>query len=726
MRLPTIRTFIFNKEHICVSLQLKVEQLTTSCFARWSAGFIKSTMHINSLIFTVLFGTMPMVVLPADEHFPDTTRIYSIDEVTVTEHYRNVEVRSSTPMHLLSENQLRRLNALQVSDAANHFSGVTIKDYGGIGGLKTISVRSLGANHTAVSYDGIIVNDNQSGQIDIGRFSLDNIEMLSLHNGQSDQLFQPARQFSSAAVLSIRSKNPFEKPGNNTHGQLSMKAGSFGLYNPSIFLSQKISQQLAGTLSAEWLSSHGRYPYKLYYHSSGTGEHTNEIRTNSDVRNLRLEGSLHGRFPEKASGWMRFYFYQAKRGLPGSTVLYASENFSTQRLNDRSFFARGHFTQHINQQWSWQWNGNYHSGNLHYIDTTYLNDLGRQESRYFQQEVYSSVAILYRAFPGLSFSFSSDGIAGRMDADFENETLTREFARPVRHTLLNVIAAKYVNESLMATTSILSTAVKETVKKGEAAPSRHRLSPYASATWKPFTEHEMRIRAFYKNIFRLPTFNDLYYARIGNARLKPETTHQWNAGITWASIPNETWTTVSFTADAFHNRVYNKIIALPTKNIFEWSMRNLGEVSVTGIDLTAETSILLRTDISLTASGGYSYQRALDITDPANGTYMHQIPYAPRISGSGRLQLNTPWADMAYNLLWSGKRYAGSENYAENRLDGYSDHSLSVAREISVGSNNTKLRFRAETLNIFNNNYTVVRWYPMPGRSYRLSATLHF
>ena len=27
---------------------------------------------------------------------------------------------------------------MQVSDAVKHFSGVTVKDYGGIGGLKTV------------------------------------------------------------------------------------------------------------------------------------------------------------------------------------------------------------------------------------------------------------------------------------------------------------------------------------------------------------------------------------------------------------------------------------------------------------------------------------------------------------------------------------------------------------------------------------------------------------
>ena len=100
-------------------------------------------------------------------------------------------------MQTLTRESLQNLNALQLSDALKHLTGVTVKDYGGIGGLKTISVRGLGASHTGVHYNGIAVSDVQTGQIDIGRFSLDNIENISLHSGQSDQIFMPAKAFSN-------------------------------------------------------------------------------------------------------------------------------------------------------------------------------------------------------------------------------------------------------------------------------------------------------------------------------------------------------------------------------------------------------------------------------------------------------------------------------------------------------------------------------------------------
>ena len=133
------------------------------------------------------------VSLSAQQQKVDTARTYSIPEVTVAEAYHTREVRAMAPTQVFSKEELKSLNVLQVSDAVKHFAGVTVKDYGGIGGLKTVSLRSLGAEHTAVGYDGITISDCQTGQIDIGRFSLDNVDRLSLSNGQSDNIFQIGR-----------------------------------------------------------------------------------------------------------------------------------------------------------------------------------------------------------------------------------------------------------------------------------------------------------------------------------------------------------------------------------------------------------------------------------------------------------------------------------------------------------------------------------------------------
>ena len=83
---------------------------------------------------------------------------------------------------------------VSVADAIRYFSGIQIKDYGGIGGLKTVNIRSMGTQHVGVFYDGIQLGNTQNGQIDLGRFSMDNMEAISVYNGQKSNTFQSAKQ----------------------------------------------------------------------------------------------------------------------------------------------------------------------------------------------------------------------------------------------------------------------------------------------------------------------------------------------------------------------------------------------------------------------------------------------------------------------------------------------------------------------------------------------------
>lgn len=54
----------------------------------------------------------------------------------------------------------------------------------------------------------------------------------------------------------------------------------------------------------------------------------------------------------------------------------------------------------------------------------------------------------------------------------------------------------------------------------------------------------------------------------------------------------------------------------------------------------------------------------------------------------------------------------------------YSDHSVSVSRELDLWKTHTTLA--VEVLNIANKNYEIVKNFPMPGRSFRASITLKY
>ena len=114
--------------------------------------------RLSGLLCALLF---PFAALYAQV---DTTTYHQLSGVEVLGKVRPSTTRESTPLQVMDKAGIERLGVQDLSEAVKRFSGVTVQDYGGIGGLKTVSVRSLGAKHTAVCYDGVTVTDAQSGQ----------------------------------------------------------------------------------------------------------------------------------------------------------------------------------------------------------------------------------------------------------------------------------------------------------------------------------------------------------------------------------------------------------------------------------------------------------------------------------------------------------------------------------------------------------------------------------
>ena len=672
-------------------------------------------------IFAVSCKLFLSTSLFAQQQRVDTARTYFIPEITVSDIYQTREVRSTAPLQIFSKDALKNLNALQVSDAVKHFAGVTVKDYGGIGGLKTISIRSLGAQHTAVGYDGITLTDCQTGQIDLGRFSLDNVDQLSLSNGQSDNIFQPARFFASAGILNIQTLTPQFEDGKRTNISASFKTGSWGLVNPSLLLEQRISRKWTVSANGEWMSSDGHYPYTLYYGNEEGDLSSREKRKNTDVQTFRAEAGLYGNFSDKEQWRLKAYYFQSSRGLPNATTFYYTH--SSQRLWDKNTFIQSQYKKEFNRQWVFQTSAKWNWSYQRYLDPNYKGSTGEIENSYYQQEYYLSGAVLYRLLNNLSFSLSSDGSINTMNANLN------DFAHPTRYSWLTAFAGKYVNNWLTLSASALATVIYEQADKGGSAGNHRKLSPYVSASFKPFDKEEFRIRIFYKDIFRLPSFNDLYYGETGNNKLKPENARQYNIGLTYSKDVCPFLPYLSATVDAYYNKITDKIIAYPTKNLAVWSMRNLGSVEIKGIDVTGNVSLQPCEKLRINLSGNYTYQRALDVTnsDPASEegrTYKHQIAYTPRVSGSGQVGIETSWVNLSYSFLFSGKRYAVGQNIAANRLDSYSDHSISASRDFRIKKVTTSLS--VEILNIMNKNYEIVKSFPMPGRSVRATFSVRY
>jgi hypothetical protein len=650
----------------------------------------------------------------------DITRKDSLQEVIITGMRPVYNLSSPAPVQVMNGRALERFKTQSVADAVRYFAGVQMKDYGGIGGLKTVDIRSMGTTQMAIFYDGIQLGNAQNGQIDLGRFSLDNMEAVSLYNGQKSEIFQSAKDYGSAGSIYLTSIQPKFAEGEKTKIRVAHKIASYemidfplsyGLTNPSVLWQQKLSDAASGTISAEWLHTNGRYRFRdrVYNNNGSVAYDTTAIRENSDVNAFRIEAGTNGTI-ENGEWNAKAYYYHSERGLPGPTV--RNVFWRNQRLWDRNFFLQGGSRKKMGKRYDFKLNAKYAHDYTHYIDkdeaSLWVNNT------YRQQEAYLSVINKYDILPCWSIS---------LPVDFQYNKLYN-FSYPQRYTMLAAFASALSLDWVKLQASLLSSMVRETVKAAPLPPDRNEWSPAVFASFKPFRKEDLHIRAFYKKAFRMPTFNDLYYTIIMSSFLKPEIAVQYDVGITCGKrFEHAVFRSITFQADAYHNQITDKLIATPTNRQFRWEMTNLGRVEIFGADVAAHAMFRV-SSLFLKTSLNYTWQRAEDRTNPAQPNYGQQIPYTPWHSGSVIVNAEYKNWGLNYSFIYTGERYNNQENIRRNHVQPWYTSDISLFREFEHRT--AKYKISAEVNNLLNQYYAVIENYPMPGRNYKLVMSVEF
>lgn len=621
----------------------------------------------------------------------DSTIHRDVEAVDVEAH---TQKRQAVPMQTMSAVEIQQLGVQNLADVVRHFGGTTVKDYGGVGGLKTVSVRGMGAAHTAVSYDGVVVSDCQAGPIDVGRFNIDNVETVMLAVGQTDDLLQPARAFASAAILSIVGKR-FGFDERKTRIDVGAKCGSFGTADARIAVAHKLTDRTAVSANADFMRANGEYRFTI-----PNREHPiRERRINSDIRSAFAELNLTTDDSSCFRNHLKAYGFYSERGLPGAVIFYNPT--ANERLWDKNFFVqddgrwrlRDNLIVRLQAKYNYSWN--------RYEDRNVMYTNGLRTDLNTQHEGYLSVAGMY-SLRFLSFSLAGDAAYNTLKSNMMGNP------QPRRLTLLSVANARFSAQHVAATATLAATHITENVEFGSRPDDINRLSPAFS--FKLFNRFAV-FRAILKETFRVPTFNELYYTTLGTTGLKPEVAREVNVGC---NLGTEDF---FVSADFYANRIENKIVAIPT--LYVWKMANYGEVEILGADIAVNKDAQFG-DFQLIATANYSYQRALDVTDKNSKLYKSQIPYTPRHSGNVSASLIYNKITLSLSSFVSSKRYFLEYNIKDNEIEPYAELSATLSRSFRIGQNT--LSARLSCINLTDKQYCLVQYYPMPGRNYQLQV----
>ena len=633
-----------------------------------------------------------------------------VAEVVVTQ---QLTYREVIPHQSLKGETLQRLSSLSVADALRYFSGVQLKDYGGVGGLKTVNVRSMGSHHVGVFYDGVEVGNAQNGVVDLGQFSLDNVEEVSLYNGQKSAIFQPATEFGNAGSVYIRTRRPKFSEGEHRHLRLQTRAASSDMLRLSSLWEERISASLCSSLNAEVLSSSGKYKFR-YRRKNADGSvayDTTAVRQNGDIWAVRLEGNLHGLF--NGGGWaLKGYTYHSQRGIPGAIVSNVWRR--GERQGDHNSFIQLSGQKAISSSFSTRWLAKYAYYNTHYVNRD--STTRHVDNRYRQQEVYLSSSNVVELLPGWSASLSYDFRFNTLRADLPL------FAYPHRFTNLMSVATAYNHRRFSIQASLLGNSIKDHARTLVSRKSTQTLTPALFMNVAPWSAVPMTVRAYVKKSFRMPTFNDLFYTDMGNAALNPESAIQYNIGVNYSTLSQPRSTRVSLSMDAYYNTVHDKIVAYPKGQQFRWTMLNLGRVHIKGMDVEAQVIQQLTPMWRLDVRAQYTYQDARDVTNPTDTYYHHQIPYVPWHSGSLVVGVASNHWTLDYSFIYVGKRYNQQENIRYNYMQPWYTNDVHGSYTFKWGKK--RCRLTAEVNNLLDQDYDVILNYPMPKRNYAVGLTV--
>jgi len=664
----------------------------------------------------------------------DTLRTQHLQQVEVNAQGQRRMMTSTAPLQLLAHQDFARLGVTDIADALHRMPGINLRDYGGAGGLKTVAVRGFGAAHTGVSYDGMLLSECQGGEIDVSRYSLDQVQTLKLTIGDNDDIFISARQASVAAMLAIETMN--EIPADRrAHLSTQLQVGSFGFVSPYLRYVQRISERVTLQAMGEYTYAENDYPFLLR-----NGKYTtHERRTNSRMNSGHGELNMHWMMGRRADGmsrsqlWAKLYYYDNDRQLPGIVRYYT--NLNAEQQHDRNAFAQARWqARSLDDHWMLKVQAKMNWASSAYRDTLVADR--RNDATYWQREYYTSAALMWMPSEHWAVDYSADWMMNSL-----NSTLATDL-HPRRHGILQSFAARYTQGRWVVLGRMLASVYlnSNSAKASQAAKDARRLSPSLSLSYRLLGDgDELYLRASYKDIFRVPTFNENYFFHYGSSDLKPEKTRQLNVGVTWKksspmdggngeSLRYRRWS-LQATVDGYCNRVTDKIVGVPY-NMFIWRTVNVARVDVVGVDASLRSAWQVAHGHRLSLQGSYSYQHVVNHTNRSSRYYGNQIAYIPLHSGSMALGWENPWVNVSLHGQGMSQRWANNEHYEGTEVDGYWDMGLTLYRQLDdlriCGKSLRGVKLRMDVKNLLAKQYELVGHYPMPRRSWTLSIGYSF
>ncbi|MCP5064478.1 MAG: TonB-dependent receptor plug domain-containing protein, partial [Ignavibacteriae bacterium] len=245
---------------------------------------------------------------------------HKLDEVVVSSN-KNYDQNFGN-VKLYTRKEIEKNNFQSVGELLQQTAGVEIQPTGATGSSTKISIRGSQSNQVLVLLDGVQLNNQLGGDVDLSQIPTNIIERIEVYEGGS------SAQFGSGAIggtINIVTRNQFKN-----EIKLNTAIGGFGYLKSEPIVSGTY-KNLSYYLSYNYLKSEGDYNYS---YTNSSDNQIDDIRLNGDI----LSGNLFSRINYRVGNNLfsvNGQWFNSERGIPGevySLTPYARSNNSNKTL----------------------------------------------------------------------------------------------------------------------------------------------------------------------------------------------------------------------------------------------------------------------------------------------------------------------------------------------------------------------------------------------------------
>jgi vitamin B12 transporter len=588
----------------------------------------------------------------------------------VVEAVRTAESASSpTRLSVIGPAELDALPIRSVADALDRRTSIYVVRYGS-SGQSTASIRGAGGKHTAVFLDGMLLSDPQSNQIDLAVIPVVMLESIEITHGPGSAARGSGSLGGSVALNTIKSQE-------QARLKLDLDAGEFGRRRVGMAGAAKAGD-LSLTVAGEVSESEGDYPYS----NPTLIDPVEQTRDGADKSSTSLYGNAtynRGKHRVSASTWIN----SVERGLPGPANAPPAD--ARQWDDHARVWIK---SDHRLAGWIAELGILAHRSDLRYSNPATATDELTTTTTTEIQAAASRVI-------GASL-FATAGIKGGIDRS--GDVSEQRLAAFAEATYESGRAALYPSARL-----------ETWVTDEKSSPF---FAPRLGLNLRLSESDAIHAKANFGRTYRVPSFLERYWIPGGNPDLLAEDGWSIDSSI---HAKQTSSSQVEGEAGVFYTNLENKIAWFPSlvgSGVQVWRPLNVGRVVSYGTEVSADS----RTHIGISVIDiGFSatVSRSVDRTDESTPSYGKQLRYTPQFTGTLYAGVTVSKWTLNVSGRHVGQRYITSDERASMDAHTVFDGQMSFRTDIGP----TDGLFALQVENVFNAQYSVMRFYPMPPRT---------